>query len=123
MLTSVAVANCSFCGKPSTDVSKLIAGPGVSICNECVSLCADILAIEPDVPNQGLPWDGDMPLDELLALLRNVAAGGAQQVSAVEQNLAEWVRKARTRGATWARIGETLGMTRQSAWERFSGEE
>jgi hypothetical protein len=123
MLTSVAVANCSFCGKPSTDVSKLIAGPGVSICNECVSLCADILAIEPDVPNQGLPWDGDMPLDELLALLRNVAAGGAQQVSAVEQNLSEWVRKARTRGATWARIGETLGMTRQSAWERFSGEE
>jgi hypothetical protein len=64
-----------------------------------------------------------MPLDELLALLCNVAAAGAQQVSAVEQNLAEWVRKARTRGATWARIGETLGMTRQSAWERFSGEE
>ena len=26
-------------------------------------------------------------------------------------------------GATWARIGETLGMSRQSAWERFAGEE
>jgi isopropylmalate/homocitrate/citramalate synthase len=40
----------------------------------------------------------------------------------VEENLVEWVRKARALGATWARIGETLGMTRQSAWERFSGE-
>lgn len=33
------------------------------------------------------------------------------------------VLKARALGVTWARIGETLGMTRQSAWERFSGEE
>jgi hypothetical protein len=119
MSTAVAIANCSFCGKPSTDVSKLISGPGVYICNECVSLCADILATEFGAPNLGLPWDTDMPLDELLTLLRNVAAAGAQ----VEQNLAQWVRKARRRGATWARIGEALGMTRQSAWERFSGEE
>jgi hypothetical protein len=119
MPTAVAIANCSFCGKPSTDVSKLISGPGVYICNECVSLCADILATEFGAPNLGLPWDTDMPLDELLTLLRNVAAAGAQ----VEQNLAQWVRKARGCGATWARIGEALGMTRQSAWERFSGGE
>jgi hypothetical protein len=33
------------------------------------------------------------------------------------------VRRARALGATWARIGDALGMTRQSAWERFSGEE
>jgi ATP-dependent Clp protease ATP-binding subunit ClpX len=33
------------------------------------------------------------------------------------------VRMLRERGVTWARIGEALGMTRQSAWERFSGEE
>jgi hypothetical protein len=31
--------------------------------------------------------------------------------------------KARAMGVTWARIGEALGITRQSAWERFSGEE
>ena len=31
--------------------------------------------------------------------------------------------RARALGAIWARIGEALGMTRQSAWERFSGEE
>ena len=39
---------------------------------------------------------------------------------------AEWQRvvtELRTRGVAWARIGEALGMTRQSAWERFSGED
>ena len=41
----------------------------------------------------------------------------------VEQNLTGWVRRARALGVTWARIGAALGMTRQSAWERFSGEE
>jgi hypothetical protein len=41
----------------------------------------------------------------------------------VEQHLTGWVRRARELGATWARIGESLGMARQSAWERFSGEE
>lgn len=37
--------------------------------------------------------------------------------------MALMVAKARTRGITWTRIGAALGMTRQSAWERFSGEE
>jgi ATP-dependent Clp protease ATP-binding subunit ClpX len=35
---------CSFCGKPQIDVAKLIAGPMVYICNECIGLCNDILA-------------------------------------------------------------------------------
>ncbi|MES2678048.1 MAG: ATP-dependent Clp protease ATP-binding subunit ClpX [Pseudomonadota bacterium] len=34
---------CSFCGKYQSDVKKLIAGPNVFICNECVSLCLDIV--------------------------------------------------------------------------------
>lgn len=35
--------SCSFCGKPSSMVKRIIAGPNVYICNECVSLCNDIL--------------------------------------------------------------------------------
>ena len=35
---------CSFCGLPHTDVAKLIAGPGIYICDGCVNLCVDILA-------------------------------------------------------------------------------
>jgi len=35
--------NCSFCGKNQGEVKKLIAGPTVFICNECIGLCTDIL--------------------------------------------------------------------------------
>jgi ATP-dependent Clp protease ATP-binding subunit ClpX len=34
---------CSFCGKRKDHVAKLIGGPGVCICDECVGLCNDIL--------------------------------------------------------------------------------
>jgi hypothetical protein len=37
---------CSFCGKAQAEVTKLIAGPSVFICNECVSLCSVIIAKE-----------------------------------------------------------------------------
>ncbi len=37
---------CSFCGKDQNSVKKLIAGPSVFICNECVDLCNDIIAGE-----------------------------------------------------------------------------
>ncbi len=39
---------CSFCGKSQHEVTKLIAGPSVYICNECVDLCNDIMAQEPE---------------------------------------------------------------------------
>ncbi len=38
------VGSCSFCGKRRDQVRKLIAGPGVRICDECVALCVEILA-------------------------------------------------------------------------------
>lgn len=37
---------CSFCGKPQQEVKKLIAGPTVYICDECIGLCNDIIADE-----------------------------------------------------------------------------
>ncbi len=41
---------CSFCGKAPDRVAKLVAGPGVYICNECVGLCNDIMDIETERP-------------------------------------------------------------------------
>jgi len=38
--------NCSFCGRPQDKVRKLISGPSVYICNDCVGLCIDILKEE-----------------------------------------------------------------------------
>ena len=37
---------CSFCGKSQKEVKKLIAGPTVYICDECIGLCNDIIAEE-----------------------------------------------------------------------------
>jgi ATP-dependent Clp protease ATP-binding subunit ClpX len=37
---------CSFCGKSQNDVRKLIAGPTVYICDECVEICNDVIAEE-----------------------------------------------------------------------------
>lgn len=44
---------CSFCGKRKGKCEKLIAGPGVYICNDCVALCQDILSSQ--VPRRR-PW-------------------------------------------------------------------
>jgi ATP-dependent Clp protease ATP-binding subunit ClpX len=38
--------NCSFCGKDSSQVFRLITTDGVKICNECVGRCADMIADE-----------------------------------------------------------------------------
>src|SRR3954463_14357311 len=38
------VLRCSFCNKSQRDVKKLIAGPTVYICDECVDICLDIIA-------------------------------------------------------------------------------
>ena len=60
--TSTDKLNCSFCGKVQDEVKKLIAGPSVYICNECVDLCNDI--IEEEIKN-----DEDSPYDDLLSPL------------------------------------------------------
>jgi ATP-dependent Clp protease ATP-binding subunit ClpX len=49
---------CSFCGKSQKQVKKLIAGPGVYICDECIDLCNEIIEEE-------LADAGDVKLDEL----------------------------------------------------------
>src|SRR2546430_11373149 len=113
------MAACSFCLKPNTEVRRLVAGRGVCICDGCVALCSQLVDGPPNLAPQLAAWEHAVSVDEALASLPRIAAAGAQ----VEQHLAGWVRRARALGATWARIGEALGMTRQSAWERFSGEE
>ena len=39
---------CSFCGKHQDEVERMIIGPGVNICSECIGLCADLLSDKPD---------------------------------------------------------------------------
>jgi hypothetical protein len=112
-------SSCSFCLKPESAVERLVAGPGVFICDECVELCRQIIASPPSLPPLLTSWEQDLDLEAVLTSLPRMAAAGAQ----VESNLARYVKRARELGATWAAIGSSLGVTRQSAWERFSGEE
>ena len=49
---------CSFCGKSQKQVKKLIAGPGVYICDECIDLCNEIIEEE-------LSETSDLKLEEL----------------------------------------------------------
>ena len=47
-----ALLKCSFCGKSQKQVKKLIAGPGVYICDECIDLCNEIIDEELTTPAQ-----------------------------------------------------------------------
>jgi hypothetical protein len=107
---------CSFCGKDKTEVERLIAGPAVFICDGCVGLCEEILSGRPKSSFPSLEGKSD---DEILADMARLDASRGQ----VEKAVQERALLLRTRSVTWARIGESLGITRQSAWERFSGEE
>ena len=60
--TSTEKLHCSFCGKAQDEVKKLIAGPSVYICNECVDLCNDIIEEE-------IKSDEEAPYDHLLSPL------------------------------------------------------
>jgi len=106
---------CSFCGKDKNSVAKLVAGPGVFICNVCVDLCNQLIPLPaPELSS----WEGQSD-DELLASLARIQA----VVSQVDVAVHHHVSLLRERGISWTRIGETLGVSKQAAWERFSGED
>jgi hypothetical protein len=113
------IACCSFCLKPDTEVNRLVAGPAVFVCDTCVELAARVIRDAPESSPRLMPWDLTDSLDAALAVLPNVALAQAQ----VETSLTGWVRRARSLGATWAQVGDALGITRQSAWERFAPDE
>nr|WP_062338896.1 ClpX C4-type zinc finger protein [Herbidospora sakaeratensis] len=123
-MTVEARIRCSFCGKPDTEVERIVAGPGVYICDQCVGLAVTVieqsaaLAEEGD-PKPKLPMWSSLSDEEMLNHIPRVSA----HIDATEADLVAWVRELRRRGTTWTKIGESLGITRQSAWERFSGEE
>ena len=55
---------CSFCGKPQEQVRKLVAGPGVYICDECIELCSEIvveeLGVEEEIELKDIPKPKDI---------------------------------------------------------------
>ena len=70
---------CSFCGKSQHEVKKLIAGPSVFICDECIELCNDIVRDEISADEGGKVAKSDLPTPkEISALLDQYVIGQEQ---------------------------------------------
>jgi ATP-dependent Clp protease ATP-binding subunit ClpX len=105
---------CSFCGKSEHEVAKLAAGPGgLHICDACVEACRLFMVGEAALPRDFDPttW----PTERLLEALGPLNA----TTEAHHRHLGDIVATLRTRGLSWAKIAEPLGVSRQTAFERF----
>jgi len=109
---------CSFCGKGKDRVRKLVAGPGVFICDQCIQLCNEVLRSENQRDELSIGPDSEVA-EVLLDELRINAAGLKQS----EDQLQRAINLLRKNQVAWSRIGEAIGTSRQAAWERFSGED
>jgi hypothetical protein len=106
---------CSFCFKSQHQVRKLISGPAsIFICDECVDLCNGIIAGQ--LPTSKSPSLEQLPTERLLERLGPIEA----TVQGKGSQLQQVVDLLRSRRVSWAVIGGALGVSRQSAWERFT---
>lgn len=107
---------CSFCFKSQHEVKRLISGPfSIFICDECVGLCNEIIARRPRSPSKSSKPE-ELPTEFLLQRLQaieDIVQGRSNQLQQAVETL-------RSREVSWAQIGAALGISRQSAWERFS---
>jgi len=108
--------HCSFCGKSEDEIKKLAAGPGgITICDGCVEICKVIMHGEGISVSRAFDpktW----PQERLLALLQPVNA----TADAYREHLQTIVETLRTQDVSWAIIAKHLGVSRQTAWERFT---
>jgi hypothetical protein len=104
---------CTFCGKSETEVARLIGGGSRKyICDACIGICNNILDATP------LPFTGwESMNDERLLTAVKASEASVAALRSLQQAQVEALRK---RAASWAKIGEALGVSRQAAWERFS---
>ena len=117
--TDEPALRCSFCGKTQHEVKALVAGPGVAICEACVTLCNGVIAAIPEGAERKpvkANWLDAYPTEQMLAML-----GGMEKVYGdVSDRLRHSVDILRSRKVSWEAIGKALGVSRQAAWERFS---
>jgi ATP-dependent Clp protease ATP-binding subunit ClpX len=98
-----ALLKCSFCGKSQKQVKKLIAGPGVYICDECIELCNEI--IEEELGEANLPVLSELPKPrEIFAFLDEYVVGQDATKKALSVAVYNHYKRIRA-GQTDARVG------------------
>jgi hypothetical protein len=107
---------CSFCGSDDSSETRFSGDLGALICSDCVERYHHILATPPDAASTVVadPWR-DVSTEQLLATLPLISRSSAQ----TSDFLITSVGVLRSRKASWAKIGRSLGVSRQAAWERF----
>jgi hypothetical protein len=93
-------------------VDKLIGGPGVCICDECVKACNAVLRGK---RASAFPGWASLSDDDLLASL----GPASRCVRSLNASVREQVDVLRRRGVSWQRIGDAMGVSRQAAQQRF----
>ena len=106
---------CSFCKKSQTEVKKLIAGPGVYICDECIGLCNGIIT-EEERTGERAPSPKDAPVEVLLRHLGGIVQTGAE----IEDEVRRRAQSLRARGASIQQIADAAGLTVEDATTRFA---
>ena len=109
---------CSFCAKDDKHVKKLIAGPGVYICDECVGLCNAILEEEAKgaVPGEARAASLDEgPVETLVTIFGAMA----RTARSMDDRLGEWARTLSQRGVATSTLASEAGLTEAVATERF----
>jgi ATP-dependent Clp protease ATP-binding subunit ClpX len=99
-----ALLKCSFCGKSQKQVKKLIAGPGVYICDECIELCNEI--IEEELGEVALPVLAELPKPrEISAFLDEYVIGQDATKRALAVAVYNHYKRVRAGQPTGPRLG------------------
>ncbi|WP_440899802.1 ClpX C4-type zinc finger protein, partial [Actinosynnema sp.] len=88
---------CSFCGKSQKQVKKLIAGPGVYICDECIDLCNEIIE-EELADSTELSWDALPKPREIYEFLDSYVIGQDQAKKALSVAVYNHYKRVRSEG-------------------------
>jgi len=106
---------CGFCGCTDRQAARLLgSASGRYICDACVATCNQILAATPQTPAEPEKMSDAQLLSCVKACESSVTALRLMQRTRVDM--------LRKREVSWAAIGEALGVSRQAAWERFTGD-